>query len=316
MSEWSPDLAGMAAWANVLRIVLRREAMPAHLSFSAAETWEDCHRKWAAKYVLYVPDEAGAAADIGKMAHLVLQGLGRFKAGRRTDEHAAVLAERAWAGKDDEKQAAAMGHVEAALTILEVSAGDVLRIEMDMDLVLAGVPFKGFLDRADEIPADVPGGIAARVLDYKTGKRPGRRDWMAKKYRQLYLYAAGFETVTGIPVHEGAFVWTKTGKVDTIYIDADGIGDTLDWFRSVWSGIRAAVEAYDFDADPGPLCSWCPVVQQCPEGTRATIERHEKGKSIGEHGQPIIDALQVAQFEDTLEAVEGRHLSVVEDPTV
>lgn len=303
------DAVGMAGWASVLRWMTGRRLVPPHLSFSAAETWEQCQRKWSGKYVLYVPDPTGPEADVGKMVHTVLQSMGAFQAGRRTLRFAKPIAERAWAGKTVEARRLAMGHVVRALRNLEVATGDVLGVEMDLTLRLGGVPFKGFLDRADRIPADTPTGFAARIIDYKSGKHPGKHDWLAPKFRQIYLYAAGFETVTHVPVHEGALVWTKNGRVDTVHIDEDRIGMALDWLRKTWAEIQAAIDAnvptgQPFEAHPGPLCSWCPMVTVCPEGIEAVVWRaeNESHKPIGPHGQKVLDARIVDQFQATLDA--------------
>lgn len=304
----------MAAWANALRAVIGRQLFPPYLSFSAAETWEQCQRKWSSRYVLFVADPAGPEADIGKMAHTVLEAMGRFKPGRRTIAVAAPIAERAWADKPAEKRRDAIGHVVRALRNLEVSAGDIIRVEMDLLVVLRGVPFKGFIDRADWIPADLDTD-AARLIDYKTGKHPGRRDWLTPKFRQLYLYAAAFETITGIPAHQGALVWTKNGRVDTVSITHDEIEMALDWLRDTWREIHQAIQTMTFEPNPGPLCSWCPLAELCPEGQEAIIWRaeNEPQKSMGPYGQKFLENRIVDQFAATLEVVEGRHLTIVDD---
>lgn len=261
--------------------------MPPHLSVSAAEAWDTCNRKWHGKYVVGVPDPSGHEADVGKMAHRVLEYLGALPPGMRTPEIARHVALRLWINVPIETYREAMGHVIRALRNLEVSAGDSIAVEMELTTVLSGVPFLGYLDRADALPSG-----AARISDYKTGKRPGRPDWLDPKKRQVAIYAAAFEVLTGRPVHEGAIVWTVDGHVDLFDLDDEMLSDSLRWFRSQWDGIATAVETDTFAATPNPLCSWCPMAMTCPEGQQAILARRDDGKSIGPHGEAFLAAYQ------------------------
>lgn len=283
--------------------------LPHHLSVSGAETWEDCPRKWHAKYVLKIRDEAGPEAEIGKMAHAVLEHVGAFAVGKRTPQVALSISRRAWKDSPPEMRRVAMGHVLRALNNLEVAAGEVVLLEAKLETVLAGVPFLGYLDRADAL-----GSGALTIIDYKTGKRKvgPRGSWLLPKKRQLAIYAAAVETIHGRPVHQGRNVWTAKGIVDEYEMDNDTLAEALAWLRGCWDEILDAIEADHFPANPGPLCSWCSVVAECPEGTEAVIARSKvRGKSIGAQGQAVLDGLAVKQFEDTLAAAQGVHLRVV-----
>lgn len=258
---------------------------PHHFSPSAADTFEDCQQKWYAKYVMRVPDPAGPEAEVGTMAHEVLEELCLEPSGHRTPEAAKAISRRLWASMPVAQRRAAWGHVVRALRNVEVSHGDVVSVEQTLEVPLAGVPFKGILDRADSLPSG-----AVRILDYKTGKRPGRADWMAGKRRTLMLYSAAYEVVEGRPVHEAALVWTASGKVDDYEVDDIEIAGAVRWFRQTWETLLEALDRGRFEADPGPLCSWCPGAASCPEGQEAILERARAGKSIGPFGEPIVAA--------------------------
>ncbi len=128
------------------------------------------------------------------------------------------------------------------------------------------------------------------VPTHNTGKRPGRADWMAGKRRTLMLYSAAYEVVEGRPVHEAALVWTASGKVDDYEVDDIEIAGAVRWFRQTWETLLEALDRGRFEADPGPLCSWCPGAGSCPAGQEAILERARAGKSIGPFGEPIVAA--------------------------
>ena len=135
---------------------------PAYLSPSAADTFESSPQKWYAKYVMKVPDPAGPEAEVGTLAHSVLEALAAFPPGERTSVAALAIANDQWSGIDRDQRRLAWGHVVRALRNLEVTHGDVLSAEEVLEVEIGGVPFKGIIDRADELPSG-----AARILDYK-----------------------------------------------------------------------------------------------------------------------------------------------------
>ena len=258
-------------------------ALPGHFSPSAADTFESCPRKWHAKYVLKVADEAGPAAEVGTMTHELLEELCVNPPGGRTPEAAKVISDRLWADMQLNQRRLAWGHVVRALQNLEVTHGDVVSVEERLRVDLAGVPFLGMLDRVDALPSG-----AVRVLDYKTGKRNAGRGnvYLLPKKRTLMLYAAAYEAVHGRPVQEAALVWTATGKVDDFDVDDVEIAGAVRWLRMMWGELEHAVEVDEFEARPGPLCSWCPAAGDCPEGQASIVERVAAGKSVGSFGVP------------------------------
>lgn len=262
---------------------------PAYLSPSAADTYESCPQKWYAKYVMKVPDPAGPEAEVGTLAHAVLEGLAAFPPGERTAAAALALADEQWAGVDRGQRRLAWGHVVRALRNLEVTHGDVVSAEEVLEVSIGGVPFKGIIDRADELPSG-----AVRILDYKTGKRPGRSDWLEDKRRTLMLYAAGFEVAHERPVQEAALVWTATGVVDDFDVDDFVVAGAVKWFAGVWNDLNESLDSGDFPPRPGNLCSWCPGAGNCSAGQEAILARAREGKSIGPFGEPIVAAAEAA----------------------
>lgn len=126
------------------------------------------------------------------------------------------------------------------------------------------------------------------VPTHNTGKRNAGRSnvYLLPKKRTLMLYAAAYEAVHGRPVQEAALVWTATGKVDDFDVDDVEIAGAVRWLRMMWEELEAAVEVDEFEARPGPLCSWCPAAGDCPEGQASIVERVAAGKSVGSFGVP------------------------------
>lgn len=290
--------------------------LPPHLSYSAASNWYDCNKKWHAIYVLRFPDPSGPEAEIGTMAHRVLQALGHVRPGLRTPQLAALLAARHWAKLDADRAArrAALAHVIRGLRNLDVAQGEVVFAEADLLIPLGGVPFKGYVDLGLGLPSG-----ALHIFDYKTGKHPGRRDWLADKVPQLMLYAAAIEEVYGRPVHEASFIWTANGRVDDFDVTHDSVAAAVGWLRRAWEGIEESLRTDEWAASPGPLCSWCPAVLTCPEGREAVLARAaDPSKSIGASGLPIVQHWAEAGLNEQLAlsiAVNERtHLHVVPEP--
>jgi putative RecB family exonuclease len=280
-----------------------------HLSFSSAETFEDCPAKWAAHYIDGVRSEPGPEAIQGTMAHDVLEALAALDPGERTPARAREVVGELWEGIPKRDRRIAWAHVTRGLSMLEIVAGEVIGAELHLAAKLGGVPFTGRLDRADQAVDGV------RILDYKAGKYPGRVEWMEPKYRQIQLYAAAYEEMFDRLVAEGAIVWLAPGRITEVPLERRDIRFAIEWLQRIWDRIIECFETDDWPAQPGPLCSWCPTCATCESGMVVIRARSkDASKSLGAYGIQALEEETVQRMSYTLAARQGKHLSVVPDP--
>lgn len=265
--------------------------LPKRFSFSAAETYETCPKRWRAKYVQKVPDPPGPEAVVGTMVHDVLEVLARYPAIQRTIATARAIARHLWRERPATLTRLAWPHVIRALEEPSLTGGDVLFTERKIKVTVAGVPTVGAVDRGDLLD-----DRTVKITDYKTGV-PSPPHFLDKKVRQVVLYASLVEATVGLPVTVGALHWTAEPRVDEFDISPDDIRATLRWFSSLWDELGHSVEHDDFPARPGPLCSWCPIVTACPEGRAMVLHRYDIGKRTGAAGMVVVDQRFSANLE-------------------
>jgi putative RecB family exonuclease len=267
-----------------------------YLSASAAALWKQCPRKWWFRYVDRLPEPPpGEPAVLGTFVHAVLENLLKHDADARTPELARALA-RAEFEKTEHlsdfkalqfDDVAALRFRQRAWTMIatyfaEFSPTTVIPVaqEMQLDLEIAGVPFKGFIDLVERDGAT--GGNAVVVTDYKTGKPPetGKRwsdEQNNEKLLQVLWYAAALAEMgehdprlarllyfTALDTPDGGFA----GQTGVLSVGVDE--DSLDAARAElvlrWRQIGEARAAGIADSAPGPLCGWCSFVEHCEEG--------------------------------------------------
>lgn len=264
------------------------DAIPPRLSVSSADTWHECRAKWKAKYLDRIEDPPGPEALAGTLTHLLLEHLLSVPVGLRDRHTTAALAAELWPDDlPDVLRERALLLSFAALELPELTTlgpATPSTAERRLETELGGVPFVGIVDRTDELPSG-----AARVVDYKTGKRPDRDDWLEPKRRQVLLYAAAVEAVDRRPVTEASIVWIPIAHTDDVEVSRSAVTEAVDWLGETWVQIGRAAELGVYEPDPGPLCSWCPAVAGCEPGLEAVRRRaRNPSKSLGQHG---IDAL-------------------------
>lgn len=281
--------------------------LPDWLSYSGAETYEDCPRKWRAKYVQKVADPSGPDAVVGTMVHDVLEWLARYPVAQRTPTMARAIAKGRWKERPTALRRRAWPQVVKAASDPAIVESDVLFTERKIRTVVGGVPTVGVIDRADLLDRGEVG-----ITDYKSGKRPAPRFLMPKE-RQIRLYAAIVELTLGRVVRWGRLHWTATGIIDDVPTEPDDIARTVSWFAGVWDDIGWSVERDSFPPKPGPLCSWCPIVTACPEGRARVLERYDAGKRTGEYGMVVVEQRFTENLEQSVMVAQGRHLEVVPD---
>ncbi len=256
---------------------------PPALSPSGASTFEQCPRRWRFRYVDRLPDPPGVDALAGTFAHRVLELLLQEPAPERTVDRARQLARDAWpelAGDDDfvalelDDEAVrsfkwrAWKAIEGLWDLENPATVEVRATECRVDTVVAGVPFRGVIDRLDV----EPDGLV--VTDYKSGRAPSPR-FAASRLNQVLLYAAAVEAATGERPVRARLLYLGQKTVDTA-VTGPALDEATGGLRRTWEQIGDACAADDFAPRPGALCSWCAYVDHCPEGEVAVRERRAR----------------------------------------
>ena len=256
---------------------------PPRLSPSGAGTFEQCPRRWRMRYVERLPDPPGEAALAGSFAHRVLELFMQRPAPERTLDTAKVLARETWPEVEADPDFQAMAYDDAGAkqfrwkswlaiqglwALEDPMAVEVRATEQDIQVDLGGVPFRGIVDRLEEE------GDGLIVTDYKSGKAPSPR-YRRGRLDQVLLYAAAVQADTGeMPVRARLlYLGQRPVGIDVNQAEIDGVVEKL---AGTWSAINTACATDEFEPRTGPLCGWCPYVDQCPEGTVEVAKRQSK----------------------------------------
>ena len=277
-----------------------------YLSPSSASGLEGCVARWVADQVLPSKHDPFSPAELGTSAHSVLEDLYGLPADQRT-RHAArrLLDELAITGTpwlpeppDNALDAASFltphpprgsqvdlsrrtwmaqvwRRVRGVFAVEDPTKVMVRAREWTLDGVeVAGVPFKGFIDRADVAGDETTVGTG--IVDYKSGKVT----WAGAKWGdhhgdQLRLYAAAVKVVDGrLPLH-ARVLYTAHGKQRYVSLGRDEMNDTLRRFAESWEALNVYRHSATVPTKTGSLCGWCPLVTSCPaaaaEGKTARV---------------------------------------------
>ena len=256
---------------------------PPRLSPSGAGTFEQCPRRWRMRYVERLPDPPGEAALAGSFAHRVLELFMQRAPEERTVEAAKAIARDEWPDVEADPDFVALGYdtdeakqfrwkswlaIEGLWALEDPKTVEVRATEQDLEVELAGVPFRGIVDRLDEE------GDGLIVTDYKSGKAPSPR-YRRGRLDQVLLYAAAVKEATGeMPVHARLlYLGQRPVGIKVTQDELDGVVGKL---AGTWSAINTACATDEFEPRTGPLCGWCPYVDRCPEGTKEAAKRQAK----------------------------------------
>ncbi len=270
--------------------IARDVEVPRSLSPSGASTFRQCKRRWKFRYIDKRPDPPGAPALRGTFVHHVLEELLAAASAHRTLERARAICRDQWpalAGNadfaalelsaDDERAFRwnAWRDVEGFFDLVDPTGVDVVDRERDLVATLDGVPFRGIVDLVDRAPDGL------RITDYKTG-RPPRARFVDSRLTQVWLYAAAAAAL-GDEVSEVRLLYlgeTGNGR-DTRKpveiarsFDHDAVHAAVDEHRVTWDRIGQAAGSGEFEPTTGPLCSWCPYRDDCPEGQVEHLRRN------------------------------------------
>lgn len=268
---------------------------PQRFSVSQAGTFDRCPRRWWWQYIIGVDDPPGRDARRGTLVHTALEHLTQLPPGERTVAAAERIVFEHWRPGDLDSspdppalRRAAWRNVLRALNLPQVTEPVVLATEVSIKgVVLDGVPLSGFIDRVAQ------GENGVEIDDYKDGNRRTDSRSKAEKKRQVIIYAAAYPYIqqgltsggVATPTH-ASLIYTAAGEVDRYPVTEHAVRTAVDWLKDRWDELRTARATGDFPVRPGPLCSWCPAVDRCPQGTDAVRARaRNPAKSLGDHGR-------------------------------
>ncbi len=258
---------------------------PPRLSPSGAGTFTQCPRRWKFRYIDRLADPPGEGALVGSFAHRVLELLLQREPTQRTIEAARVIARTEWPETEAMGDYQALGYdeeqsrhfrwkawtaIEGLWHLEDPATVEVRATEQDVEAELAGVPFRGIVDRIEEE------GDGIIVTDYKSGKAPSHR-FRRSRLDQVLLYAAAVEASTGeMPVRARLlYLGQRTIGMDVNRKEIETVTEKL---SGTWAEIHTACADDEFEPRTGPLCGWCPYVSMCPQGT-AEVAKRAKNKA-------------------------------------
>lgn len=221
----------------------------------------------------------------GSFAHRVLELLMQLEAPDRTPDAARQIARREWPETESQADFAALGldevggrrfrwkawqAIEGLWKLEDPCDVTVTATEQDIEAELAGVPFRGIVDRLER----EDDGLV--VTDYKSGKAPSAR-FRRDRLDQVLLYAAAVEADGGERPVRARLLYLGQRPVG-IDVTPHEIVAVTEKLADTWAGINTACATDHFEPRPGPLCGWCPYVDRCPEGT-SEVDRRAKVRS-------------------------------------
>jgi putative RecB family exonuclease len=139
----------------------------------------------------------------------------------------------------------------------------------EFNVNIGRVPFVGYIDRVDKIVDPATGEITGyKVIDYKMGKYkepdpkyPNNPDEYGD---QIKVYVAAMFGVTGFWPESGALVFAKHHRERVIETTEEAVAGAVERFEEAYDRMHAMADANEYPTKPGPLCSWCVLVNNCP----------------------------------------------------
>jgi DNA helicase-2/ATP-dependent DNA helicase PcrA len=266
-----PRVAGSRAhsqigsWAERYRPPVPR---PLQLSATAVEGYDGCPQKYLFGSVWRLAGVPGAAAEFGRVMHLVVKQIvsALHNRHRMTLEDALGVFDREWTGsrfhdeyQREEYRKAGREQVQRFFEGYSAAPGDVLAQEREFELAMENdVVIEGRIDQINRL-----GKEAVEIVDYKTGRPKDEKD--AKKSLQLSLYAIAARDVFEWRAERLTLYNLATNEAVSAARDDKSLDAAAEEVQSVAENIRAG----HFPAKPEFLCRWCDFVSICPAKERA-----------------------------------------------
>lgn len=274
------------------------DGRPPYLSPSSASMYQGCPKRWQFRYIERLPDPPGEAALSGTFAHRVLELLFQEPPPARTRDRARELAREVWPETEAHPAYQALGldddgarafrwkgwlAIDGLWAVEDPTAVRVRATERMIDTEVAGVPFRGVIDRLDHTEASFA------VTDYKSGRAPSLR-FADSRLSQVLLYAAAVEASDHARPEIARLVYLGQRVIDVAVTD-DVLDPVVDALAHTWQSVNDDCARGEFAPKPGPLCAWCPYAARCPEGQAEVLRRYELG--LVSASAPAVSALSL-----------------------
>lgn len=260
-----------------IRAIRRR-----NLSASTSKSVSGCAARFAIESMLPRAVNPTGAAELGTVAHEVLEHFYEREPDKRTlttlrrgvnpAVRNGLAAFEGTPEYDDlfaEVKKTIAPWVENIFELENPSEVKVFRTEMEFKGIKLsnGVPFVGYLDRTriDGDPSDL-NNCTLHIDDYKFGKKVKTPSPMfGDDYGdQMRIYDDAIEQQFGKPAGSATLIWPRQKKLVPADLSVPAKRATLAAFSRSWDYMNSTADAAVFPAVPSNLCGWCPAVNSCP----------------------------------------------------
>jgi DNA helicase II / ATP-dependent DNA helicase PcrA len=219
------------------------------LSATKIKTYMECPQRFKFTDILEVPSPARTYFDIGSAVHAVVQHLTEMqKEGiAPTEDLAFEILAKEWSfnafqseTQENQQKEKAREMIRTYLKWLSVNSNSPVAVEQPFQIELAGVTFKGFIDRVEVRP---DGGY--EVVDFKTG-RVYETSKSIREDPQMNIYALGVRKVYGQLPKKASLFYLKEDKIVGYEVEAGQVEKV----KQLVEQVTAAILSEEFDATP------------------------------------------------------------------
>jgi putative RecB family exonuclease len=245
------------------------------LSPSRASDFMTCPLRYRFRVIDKLPEPPSAPAARGTLVHAVLERLFELPPQEREPAAAAALLEPAWEHVvSSDPELASLVDGEGGLAEWFAAAQELLRgyyaledprrlrpaarellVEHELE---SGLRLRGYVDRLDEAPS---GDL--RVVDYKTGRRPGPQYERSALF-QMKFYALVLWRTRGVVPRELRLYYLGDRTTLVYSCDEAELRSFERTLLALWRAIERATTNGDWRASPSKLCDWCDHKPRCP----------------------------------------------------
>ena len=262
---------------------------PVRLSSSGADKFNQCKRSWYSRYVLGEKDTPSESSMMGTYVYSALEDF--YNGTERSVENLKLQASSGWgefvgeytrefkggrslsSREEEELRAAVWNALDGIAHMEDPSKVNVIESEMAIDMHYRGLPFRGFIDRVDQLPD----GTQA-IVDFKTGKAPQKAQYFSDKLRQILLYGWALREMDYNP-SVGKLLYTTHKTTIQTDINDKAIEKVLNYLDRTIDDMHEAAETMEFPPSPSPLCGWCPLsANGCDEGKNTVLSMGRLGR--------------------------------------
>jgi putative RecB family exonuclease len=246
---------------------------PEWLSPSACSTYLQCPQKFFYEKIEKRPTTPSDALFRGRLVHEVIERLMKMPAEKRTLDEAKNQVRMLW-NKSYAKE------VDEALKLGKESISEFkwdtwwcienyFQLEDPKKVVPEGnetwvrgpigsAKVRGVIDRYERK------GDGYKIVDYKTGKKPGRPEWAEPHIFQMTIYAILLEAEKRATVEEMELLYLGDGNKSGYEVTEEGRESVIKTINSIKEGIDKSIESGDWETRTSKLCDWCDFKPECP----------------------------------------------------